>query len=158
MLYDRPLNYLKYLENAYILSKITREDLISKKEIIGSQKYYLVDLGFYKSQLEEKQENIGKIIENIVYLELIRNDCKVTVGCINKYEIDFICKKDNEKFYIQVAYQLENENTIEREFRPLRLVEDNYPKYVITMDKKDYSRDRIEHIYLIKFLKEFFYK
>ena len=76
-------NYLEYLQNAYILSKITREDLIGKKEINGSEKFYIMDQGFYKSQLEEKQLNIGRILENIIYLELLRNDCKVTVGTIN---------------------------------------------------------------------------
>lgn len=150
-------NYLDYLENAYVFSKVTREDLTGKKEITGSEKYYLIDQGFYKSQLEEKQQNIGKLLENIVYLELIRNDCKVTIGCINNYEIDFICRKNNKKFYIQVAYHLESDETIEREFRPLRLIEDNYPKYVLSMDKEDHSRDGIEHINIIKFLREFFY-
>lgn len=151
-------NYLEYLQNAYILSKITREDLIGKKEINGSEKFYIMDQGFYKSQLEEKQLNIGKILENIIYLELLRNDCKVTVGTINNYEIDFVCKKDNKKFYIQVAYHLYDEKTIDREFRPLKQVDDNYPKYVLTMDRQDYSRDGIVHMNIIKFLREFFYE
>lgn len=151
-------NYLEYLQNAYILSKITREDLIGKKEINGSEKFYIMDQGFYKSQLEEKQLNIGRILENIIYLELLRNDCKVTVGTINNYEIDFVCKKDNKKFYIQVAYHLYDEKTIDREFRPLKQVDDNYPKYVLTMDRQDYSRDGIVHMNIIKFLREFFYE
>lgn len=151
-------NYLEYLQNAYILSKVTREDLIGKKEINGSEKFYIMDQGFYKSQLEEKQLNIGRILENIIYLELLRNDCKVTVGTINNYEIDFVCKKDNKKFYIQVAYHLYDEKTIDREFRPLKQVDDNYPKYVLTMDRQDYSRDGIVHMNIIKFLREFFYE
>ena len=151
-------NYLEYLQNAYILSKVTREDLIGKKEINGSEKFYIMDQGFYKSQLEEKQLNIGRILENIIYLELLRNDCKVTVGTINNYEIDFVCKKDNKKFYIQVAYHLYDEKTIDREFRPLKKVDDNYPKYVLTMDRQDYSRDGIVHMNIIKFLREFFYE
>lgn len=151
-------NYLEYLQNAYILSKITREDLIGKKEINGSEKFYIMDQGFFKSQIEEKQLNIGRILENIVYLELLRNDCKVTVGTINNYEIDFVCKKDNKKFYIQVAYHLYDEKIIDREFRPLKQVDDNYPKYVLTMDRQDYSRDGIVHMNIIKFLREFFYE
>ena len=151
-------NYLEYLQNAYILSKVTREDLTSKKEISGSEKFYVMDQGFFKSQIEEKQLNIGRILENIVYLELLRNDCKVTVGTINNYEIDFVCKKDNKKFYIQVAYHLYDEKTIDREFRPLKKVDDNYPKYVLTMDRQDYSRDGIVHMNIIKFLREFFYE
>lgn len=151
-------NYLEYLQNAYILSKVTREDLTSKKEISGSEKFYVMDQGFFKSQIEEKQLNIGRILENIIYLELLRNDCKVTVGTINNYEIDFVCKKDNKKFYIQVAYHLYDEKIIDREFRPLKQVDDNYPKYVLTMDRQDYSRDGIVHMNIIKFLREFFYK
>ena len=151
-------NYLEYLQNAYILSKVTKEDLTSKKEISGSEKFYIMDQGFYKSQLEEKQLNIGRILENIIYLELLRNDCKVTVGTINNYEIDFVCKKDNKKFYIQVAYHLYDEKIIDREFRPLKQVDDNYPKYVLTMDRQDYSRDGIVHMNIIKFLREFFYE
>ena len=149
---------MEYLQNAYILSKVTREDLIGKKEINGSEKFYIMDQGFYKSQLEEKQLNIGRILENIIYLELLRNDCKVTVGTINNYEIDFVCKKDNKKFYIQVAYHLYDEKIIDREFRPLKQVDDNYPKYVLTMDRQDYSRDGIVHMNIIKFLREFFYE
>lgn len=151
-------NYLEYLQNAYILSKVTREDLIGKKEINGSEKFYIMEQGFFKSQIEEKQLNIGRILENIVYLELLRNDCKVTVGTINNYEIDFVCKKDNKKFYIQVAYHLYDEKIIDREFRPLKQVDDNYPKYVLTMDRQDYSRDGIVHMNIIKFLREFFYE
>ena len=151
-------NYLEYLQNAYILSKITREDLIGKKEINGSEEFYIMDQGFFKSQLEEKQLNIGRILENIIHLELLRNDCKVTVGTINNYEIDFVCKKDNKKFYIQVAYHLYDEKIIDREFRPLKQVDDNYPKYVLTMDRQDYSRDGIVHMNIIKFLREFFYE
>ena len=150
-------NYLEFLENAYIFSKATREELIGKKEIVGSEKFYLIDQGFYKSRLEEKQRNIGKILENILYLELIRNDCKVTIGSVDDFEIDFVCRKDDEKFYIQVAYHLENDDIIEREFRPLKLIDDNYPKYVLSMDKENHSQEGIVHMNIIKFLREFFY-
>lgn len=146
-------NYLNYLEDAYILSKATREDLVGKKEIIGSEKYYLIDLGFYKSQLEEKQQNTGHILENIIYLELIRQGYKVTVGKIGDSEIDFICKKDSRKIYIQVAYLLNNEKTIERELNPLLKIDDNYPKYILSMDKISQSREGIEHINIINFLR-----
>ena len=90
-------NYLEYLENAYIISKASKEDLIGKKEIIGSEKFYLLDTGFYKSQLDEKQQNIGHILETIVFIELKRHGYKITVGNINDYEIDFICKKNIKK-------------------------------------------------------------
>ena len=146
-------NYLEYLEEAYILSKITREDLIGKKEITGSEKYYLIDLGFYKSQLEEKQQNIGHILENIVYLELIRQGYKVTIGTFGDLEIDFVCRKDSKKIYVQVSYLLNDENTREREFKPLLKITDNYPKYILSMDKMDLSKEGIEHINIIHFLR-----
>ncbi len=147
-------NYLDYLEEAYVLSKATREDLIGKREITGSEKYYLMDLGFYKSQLEEKQQNTGHVLENIVYLELLRQDYKVTIGKINGSEIDFVCRKGNGKIYVQVCYLInEDEEIIEREFEPLSKIKDNYPKYVLSMDKSDYSHDGIEHVNIIRFLK-----
>ncbi len=148
-------NYLEYLENAYFISKASKEDLIGKKEIMGSEKFYLIDNGFYKSQLEEKQENIGHILENIVYVELKRHGYKITVGNVNDYEIDFVCRKNNQKIYIQVAYLLESDEIIEREFRPLRKVNDNFPKYVVSMDKILQSQNGIKHLNLIDFLKYF---
>ena len=145
-------NYIDYLEEAYVLSKITREDLLGKKEIMGSEKYYLMDLGFYKSQLEEKQQNIGHVLENIVYLELIRQDYKVTIGKFGNSEVDFVCRKDGKKVYVQVAYLMNDAECVEREFNPLININDNYPKYVLSMDKLSQSRDGIEHVNIISFL------
>ena len=122
---------------------------------MGSEKFYLIDNGFYKSQLEEKQENIGHILENIVYVELKRHGYKITVGNVNDYEIDFVCRKNNQKIYIQVAYLLESDEIIEREFRPLLKVTDNFPKYVVSMDKILQSQNGIKHLNLIDFLKYF---
>ena len=148
-------NYLEYLENAYIISKATKEDLIGKKEIIGSEKFYLLDTGFYKSQLEEKQQNIGHILENIVFIELKRQGYKVTVGNINNFEVDFVCRKNSQKMYIQVSYLLDNEEIVEREFGPLLKIKDNYPKYVLSMDKILQPQNGIKHMNLIDFLRNF---
>ncbi len=148
-------NYLEYLENAYLITKASKEDLVGKKEIIGSEKYYLLDTGFYKSQLEEKQRNIGHILENIIFIELKRHGYKITIGNINNYEIDFVCKKNNQKIYIQVSYLLENEETVEREFRPLLMIQDNYPKYVLSMDRTLQPQNGIKHQNIIDFLKNF---
>lgn len=146
-------NYLEYLENAYIIAKASKEDLVGKKEIMGSEKYYLIDTGFYKSQLDEKQRNIGHILENIIFIELKRHGYKITMGKVNNYEIDFICKKNNQKFYIQVTYLLENDETVEREFRPLLMIKDNYPKYVLSMDRIIQPQNGIKHMNIIDFLK-----
>lgn len=148
-------NYLEYLENAYLISKASKEDLVGKKEIIGSEKFYLIDSGFFKSQLDEKQQNIGHILENIVFIELKRHGYKITVGNVNDYEVDFVCKKNNQKIYIQVSYLLENDEIIEREFRPLLMIEDNYPKYVLSMDRILQPQNGIKHMNIIDFLKNF---
>lgn len=148
-------NFLEYLENAYLISKVSKEDLVGKKEIIGAEKFYLMDTGFYKSQLDEKQQNIGHILENIVFLELKRQGYKITFGKINGYEIDFVCKKNNQKIYFQVAYLIEDDETVEREFRPLLMIKDNYPKYVLSMDRILQPQNGIKHMNIIDFLKNF---
>ena len=148
-------NYLEYLENAYVIAKASKEDLVGKKEIVGSEKYYLIDTGFYKLQLDEKQRNIGCILENIIFIELKRHGYKITVGNTNDYEIDFVCRKNNQKMYIQVSYLLQSSEIIEREFRPLLLIEDNYPKYVLSMDRTLQSQNGIKHLNIIDFLKNF---
>ena len=148
-------NYIEYLENAYLIAKASKEDLVGKKEIIGSEKFYLLDTGFYKLQLDKKQKNIGHILENIVFIELKRHGYKITVGNIDDYEIDFVCKKNNQKIYIQVSYLLESDEIIEREFRPLLMINDNYPKYVLSMDKNFQPLNGIKHMHIIDFLKNF---
>jgi hypothetical protein len=148
-------NYLEYLENAYLISKVSKEDLVGKKEMIAPEKCYLMDTGFYKSQLDEKQQNIGHILENIVFIELKRHGYKVTTGNVDGHEIDFVCKMNNQKIYIQVSYLMEDEKTAEREFKPLLMVEDNYPKYVLSMDRTLQPKDGIKHMYIIDFLKNF---
>ena len=148
-------NYLEYLEKAYFISKVTREDIVGLREIGNSEKYYLVDQGFYKSNLEQKQQNKGHLLENIVYLELLRNNYTVTIGTSNKYEIDFIARKEDEKIYIQVSYNLSNPSTLERKLKPLLEVKDNYPKYLISKDRENYTTKGIKHYNIITFLKEF---
>lgn len=148
-------NYLEYLENANFISKVTREDVIGLNEINYTEKYYLMDLGFYKSLLDEKQENRGHLIENLVYLELLRHGYKITIGTMGDMEVDFIARKGNEKIYLQVAYTIIDEKTANREFKPLMRIHDNFPKYVITMDKEDKSQMGIKHLNVITFLKDF---
>lgn len=148
-------NYLEYLENANFISKVTREDVIGLNEINFAEKYYITDLGFYKSLLEEKQENRGHLLENLVYLELLRHGYKITIGTLGHMEIDFIARKGNEKIYVQVAYSIKDEKTEYREFKPLMKIADNYSKYIITTDKEDKSKLGIKHMHIIKFLKEF---
>lgn len=148
-------NYLQYLENALIISKLPREDIQGKKLFKLSEKYYVTDHGFAAALLGERQQNIDGILENIVYIEFLRHGYDVSVGRIKNYEIDFICRKNKRKVYVQVCFQLNSPETQEREFRPLKLIDDNFEKTVISMDDFDFSRDGIKHLNMIKFLKEF---
>ncbi|WP_295726260.1 ATP-binding protein [uncultured Methanobrevibacter sp.] len=145
-------NYLEYLTNACLLYKVQREDLEGKKILSINEKYYCVDQGFNQVRIGRNQLNNSRIMENIVYFELLRRGYEITIGCIGDYEIDFVCKKMGEKIYVQVTRELSNEDTIEREFRPLLLVKDNYPKYVISTDEFDMSRDGIKHMNILDFL------
>lgn len=145
-------NYLSYLENACLICKARREELKGKKVLKHNEKYYLTDLGFRQAILGSNTRDLSQSIENIVYMELLRRDYKITIGNLDEYEIDFICKKEGKPVYIQVTYLLAEESTVQREFRPLQKINDNYPKYVISLDEFDMSRDGIKHINLTDFL------
>ena len=146
------LNYIKAAEEAFLIYKVSRDDLIGKKILNINEKYYIADHGIREAILESNQRDINQIFENIIYLELLREGYNVRVGKIDNLEIDFVCTKGNEKIYIQVAYLLASSETIEREFSSLEKINDNYPKYVISMDEFDMSRNGIRHINIIDFL------
>jgi hypothetical protein len=147
-------NYLSYMEEACLINKVKKEDLVGKKILSHSEKFYLVDLGFREAIYGNNEKDIGQSLENIVYIELLRRGYNVTVGKFRTKELDFVCKKGEEIIYIQVSYILAEKTTIEREFEPLLKIHDNYPKYVITMDRVDRSQEGIKHINMINFLTE----
>ena len=148
---DTILDYLLYSKNACFILPARREDIKGKKVLQHNEKYFLVDHGFYQAKYGEI-ENIGSVLENIIYIELLRRGYDVKIGIINEKEIDFVCHKDKEKIYIQVTYQLENDNTIEREFSGLAKINDNFDKYVLSMDKMDFSGSGLKHRNIIDFL------
>ena len=148
---DTILDYLLYSKNACFIHQAPREDIKGKKVLQHNEKYFLVDHSFYQVKYGDI-ENIGSILENIVYIELLRRGYDVKVGIINEKEIDFVCTKDKEKIYIQVSYQLNNDETIEREFSGLAQINDNFDKYVLSMDKLDFSRNGLKHRNIIDFL------
>ena len=118
-----------------------------------SEKYYIADHGIREAILETNERDINQIFENIVYMELLRKGYNIKIGKLNNLEIDFVCTKtNNEKIYIQVVYLLASEDTIKREFLPFEKINDNYPKYVISMDRFDMSRNGIKHLNIIDFL------
>ena len=147
-------NYLKFFENACLIYQVKREDLQGKRILKYDEKYYLCDLGFRQAIIGNNQRDITRVIENIVYLELLRRGYEITIGKVDSLEVDFVCKKQNKLIYIQVSYLLASEETIEREFKPLKSIQDNYPKYVITMDDVDMSHEGIIHLNLIDFLRD----
>lgn len=150
---DTVLNYIKICEEAMLVYRAERYDLVGKKILIVNEKYYIADHGLREAILESNEREINQVFENIIYLELLRRGYKVKIGKINNLEIDFICeKKSNEKIYVQVAYLLASEETLTREFLPLEKIEDNFPKYIISYDQFDFSKNGIKHINIINFL------
>jgi predicted AAA+ superfamily ATPase len=147
-------NYLGFLESAFLIHKVPRYDLRGKRLLEFYEKYYANDIGMRNSVLGYKEEDISRLIENIVYLELRRRKYSVTIGKIDEYEIDFIAKKQSTTIYIQVCYLLASEETVSREIRPLNLIRNNHPKLLITLDEHFVGNfNGIKHIHLIKFLK-----
>ena len=147
-------NYLSYITNSFIMSKAKRYDIKGKKVLSTNDKYYLTDLGLGQVKSTNKIKGRGSVLENIVYNELINRGYEVLVGKTDSSEIDFIASYFDEKIYIQVAYILTDETVIEREFGAFKGIEDNYPKYVLTMDKADFSQNGIIHKNIIAWLLE----
>lgn len=149
---DTVLNYLEYCNKAFVLKKVPRYDLGGKKLLKVDEKYYLTDHGFRQSMGFSNVKDIEKTLENIVYIELLSRGYHVKIGKVKDREIDFVAKKGEEISYFQIAYLMENEKTRKREFGAYDLVADNYPKYVLSMDKLDFSQRGIVHKNIIDFL------
>nr|WP_293994534.1 ATP-binding protein [uncultured Fusobacterium sp.] len=150
---DTILNYIKFCEEAMLIYRVERYDLLGKKILTINEKYYIADHGIREAILESNERDINQVFENIIHLELLRRGYKVKIGKINELEIDFICEKNsNEKIYIQVAYLLASEETLKREFTPLEKIGDNFPKYIISYDQFDFSKNGIKHINIVDFL------
>ncbi len=145
-------NYIRYCQEACLLHLVPREDLIGKKLLSFQEKIYLTDHGLREAIYGNNQRDVNQILENIVFMELLRSGYEVTIGKNAQSEVDFSAKKGNEKLYIQVAYLLANDETVEREFSVLETIPDNYPKFVVTMDEIDRSRNGIRHINIRQFL------
>lgn len=146
-------NYLNALEGAFILYRVPRYDIRGKEILKTQEKFYVSDVSLIYATMGNRDRMISGILENIVFLELKRRGYKVYIGKFDQNEIDFIAEKQGAKLYVQVAYKLENESTIQREFGNLLAINDQYPKYVVTMDEfwKD-SIDGVKHLYITDFL------
>lgn len=146
------VSYIDYIKKAIIIYSAQRYDIKGKKLLSTNEKYYAVDLGLRNCVKASTNIDYNKLYENIVYLELLYRGYNVKVGKTDNYEIDFIAYKGFDIIYVQVCYLLASSKTIDREFGNLERIKDNYPKYVISGDIPDFSRNGIKHINIIKFL------
>jgi len=148
------MNYLKALENAFIIHRVSRYDIVGKKRFEINDKYYFEDIGIRNAIVSFQQQDSGKILENIVYKHLKIRGYDVCVGKYKNLEIDFVAQKPGETVYIQVAYLLPTQETRDREFGNLLKVPDNHRKIVVSMDEFAQGNvDGIEHLHILDFLK-----
>ena len=146
------MNYIKYCTEAFLFYQVKRQDLQGKQLLAINEKYYIADHGIREAVFGGNMRDINLVLENIVYMEMLRRGYAVTVGKIGDKEIDFVCEKQDEKIYLQVAYLLASEETIKREFGAFDNIKDNYPKYVLSLDEFDMSRNGIKHLNIREFL------
>ena len=146
--------YIEYLVNSYVFYQVSRFDIRGKQQLATQEKYYLVDIGFRNSKLGKFQyQDVGHVLENIVYLELKRRGYQIWIGKVGEYEVDFIVKNALNKFeYYQVTWSMSDPKTAEREIRPLKSISDNYPKYIISTDLITAEIEGIDHINIVDWL------
>ena len=138
------LNYLKACLDAYLIYKFNREDVAGKKILAVNEKYYVADHGIREAVYGNNERDINQVLENIVCIELLRRGYMLTVGSITEKEIDFIARKDDKIIYFQVAYLLASDEVVQREFGAFNKIRDNFPKYVLSMDELNMSRNGTE--------------
>jgi predicted AAA+ superfamily ATPase len=144
-------NYIEAAQNAYLIYGVPQYDIRGKALMKTSEKYFIADQGL-RGLFFDNEADIGQVLENIVFLELKRRGYDLFIGRIGDREIDFIAQDGPTTIYFQVAYLLEADTTIEREFSPLLDIQDNYPKYVLSMDPVNRSRQGVTHLNIIDFL------
>lgn len=146
------LNYLKACSDAFLFYPVRRQDLQGKKILTVNEKYYVADHGIREAVIGGNMRDINLVLENIVFMEALRRGYSVTVGKVGEREIDFVCERHGEKCYIQVTYLLAAEETVQREFGVYEHVQDNFPKYVVSLDEFDMSRNGVRHYNIRDFL------
>ena len=151
---DTILNYLEYCNIAFLIKKVPRYDILSKKTLKVDEKYYLTDHGFRQATGFPITQDIERILENIVYIELLSRGYEVKVGKVKDKEINFIAKKEKDLSYYQISYKIRDEKTRERIFETYNSITDNFPKYVLSMDHSNFSQDGVIHKNIIDFLLE----
>ena len=151
---DTILSYLEYCNIAFLIKKVPRYDILSKKTLKVDEKYYLTDHGFRQATGFPITQDIKRILENIVYIELLSRGYEVKVGKVKDKEINFIAKKEKSLSYYQISYKIRDEKTRERIFETYNSITDNFPKYVLSLDHSNFSQDGVIHKNIIDFLLE----
>lgn len=150
------LNYISFLSNAFLIFKVRRSEICGKRIFEINDKFYFQDSGLRHALVGYRLSDINKVLENIVYMHLRASGYSVTVGQLGAKEIDFVCEKRGDRLYVQVAYLIPDEKAHAREFGNLLQIRDNYPKFVVSMDKMiEGSEKGIKHINITQFLKKF---
>ena len=149
---DTVMNYINYITTSSIFNKVNRYDIRGKNVMATLEKYYLTDLGMLALKSSPIEKKVGGRLENIVYNELIARGYEVYIGKTDKGEVDFVVDNFGKREYIQVADFLSSDEVIKREFGAFDNIKDNYPKYLVTMDRIDMSKDGIIHLNLYAFL------
>jgi hypothetical protein len=146
--------YLEYLTASFVFYKVNRFDIKGKKQLATQEKYYLVDAGLLHVLVgKERVTDRGHILENVVYLELLRRGYKIWIGAGRNYEVDFVCKTPTGDIeYYQIAWQLGNEKTTNRELGSLEKIKDNYPKYLLTTDAFTQNQQGVIHLNVFNWL------
>ena len=145
-------NYLRYAEEACLTLPLKRTDLVGKRLLSSQEKIYLADHGFREALFGSNELSIDQILENMVAVDLVRRGFGVTVGMVGAKEVDFVAERGRDKIYVQVSYLMPTAEIREREFSVLEQIPDNYPKYVLSMDEMDFSRNGILHRPIEEFL------
>lgn len=146
--------YVGALLDAFVFYRADRYDIKGRQHLKSLSKYYLVDLGLWRMILGKYGGDVGHRLENIVYLELLRRGFQVSVGKLEQGEVDFVARRDGEISYYQVSASVLDPAVLERELRPLEKINDNYPKYLLTLDELPIGRNGINQLNIIDFLLE----
>jgi hypothetical protein len=147
-------NYIEYCKEACFLHLVPRQDLRGKRVLSFEEKVFITDHGFREALFGSNQRDIEQVLENVVYMELLRRGWNVRIGKNRDTEVDFVAEDGNRRLYVQVSYLLASEETVEREFSALESIPDHYPKLILTMDRPDMSRNGIRHSNVVDWLLE----
>ena len=145
-------NYMNAMEKAFLLYRAPREDAVGKQRLAFNEKWYVVDQGLRQAMGMSNQMNIDQVLEGIVFIELKRRGYEVSIGKVGDLEVDFIARRGSEMEYYQVTYLMADDRTREREFASLLAIPDNYPKFVLSMDEFDFSKQGIRAVNLVDWL------